>query len=441
LFLISADGGQPRQLHADFASATEPVWAPDGAHLLFMGRHPASGDEIWMTPVDGGEPVRTELRALCSRYGISFMHLDSWAAGSDYVVFSGVEGDAENLWRARISTSTWTFSDRPERLTFGVAEKEATVAAGGRIAFVNGARRVDIWSLPAHLEEGVGAGELERLTQSGATDTSSDSSERGHVITFRSNRSGTSDVWTKDIVTGRAFAVTSNAELESMPKISPDGSRVAFSLSGSEPRTIRVAVAAGGLAERVCQECGPPSGWSPDSSKIYYLAGFDSRTAIHILDLASGEHHPLVTHPEYPIYAPRMSFDGRWMAFKIDLPAGTTQVFAAPVEDEPPPFERWVKITDGGFWDDIPRWSPGGGMIYLVSDRDGFRCIWARRVDPTTKQPRGDVFPVQHFHQLRLSMLRLSLNEFELAVARDRLVFPLAELSGNIWLMEPAANP
>ena len=440
LFVVSVDGGQPRQLQADFASATEPIWAPDGSHLLFMGRHSTGGDEIWMTPLDGGEPLSTGLRALCSQYGISFMHLDSWAEGGGYVVFSGVEGDAENLWRARISTASWTFSNRPERLTFGVAEKEATVAAGGRIAFVNGMRRVDIWSLPVHSEEGVAAGEMERLTQSGATDTSSDTSVDGRVITFRSNRSGTSDVWTKDVVTGKETALTSNADLESIPKISPDGARVAFSLSGAEPGTIRIAGAAGGLAERVCADCGPPSGWSPDGAKIYYLTGFNGRVTVHLLDIASGKHHLLVEHPEYSVYAPRMSFDGRWMTFKVDLPAGTTQVYAAPVEDQPPPVERWATITDGGYWDDIPRWSPGGGTIYFVSDRDGFRCIWARRADPASKQPRGDVFPVQHLHQLRLSMLRLSLNEFELAVARERLVFPMAELSGNIWLMEPVAN-
>jgi hypothetical protein len=96
-----------------------------------------------------------------------------------------------------------------------------------------------------------------------------------------------------------------------------------------------------------------------------------------------------------------------------------------------------VKVTEGRTWDDLPRWSPGGNTVYFTSDWDGFRCIWARRLEPRTRQPQGEPFAVLHLHKMQLSMTTLRLSEFSLGVAPDRLVFPLAQVRGNIWLMEP----
>jgi dipeptidyl aminopeptidase/acylaminoacyl peptidase len=63
LFVISADGGEPRQLtEGDFAAAT-PTWSPDGMHLAFVSaRHEErdydNASDIWIIPVYGGEPRR-----------------------------------------------------------------------------------------------------------------------------------------------------------------------------------------------------------------------------------------------------------------------------------------------------------------------------------------------------------------------------------------------
>jgi hypothetical protein len=71
-------------------------------------------------------------------------------------------------------------------------------------------------------------------------------------------------------------------------------------------------------------------------------------------------------------------------------------------------------------------------MIYYVSDRDGFVCIWARRLDPATKKPADEPRAVVHFHNRHLSLG--SVYGLELSVAKDKLVFNLNEASGNIWL-------
>ena len=114
-----------------------------------------------------------------------------------------------------------------------------------------------------------------------------------------------------------------------------------------------------------------------------------------------------------------------------------SQVFVAPYRGHVRiEANEWIPVTQGWDADDKPRWSPNGNLLYFISDRDGFRCIWAQRLDPDTKRPVGEPFDVKHFHRARLSMLNVNLALLEISVARDRMVFCLGERTGNIWMAE-----
>jgi hypothetical protein len=73
----------------------------------------------------------------------------------------------------------------------------------------------------------------------------------------------------------------------------------------------------------------------------------------------------------------------------------------------------------------------------FVSHRDGFGCLWAQRLDARTKHPVGPQFAIHHFHDTRLSMMNVGLGLLEIDVARDKIVFGLGELTGNIWSLGP----
>ena len=90
-------------------------------------------------------------------------------------------------------------------------------------------------------------------------------------------------------------------------------------------------------------------------------------------------------------------------------------------------------MTSGEWWDDKPRWSPAGSLLYFISHRDGFRCIWAQRLDPLTRRPKDAPFAVDHFHNGRLSTMNVHVRAFSFEVSRDRLVFNMGEVTGNIW--------
>ena len=87
--------------------------------------------------------------------------------------------------------------------------------------------------------------------------------------------------------------------------------------------------------------------------------------------------------------------------------------------------------------DRFPAWSLDGNVLYFVSERDGFRCIYAQRLTPDTKEPMDHPMDVYHFHVARRSMMNFVNAEMaRLSVARNRIVFTLGERTGNLWMTE-----
>lgn len=135
----------------------------------------------------------------------------------------------------------------------------------------------------------------------------------------------------------------------------------------------------------------------------------------------------------FELYQAKFSPDDRAVAVEAVL-GDDSRLFIVPVENGVAgPAGRWIPIDHRGHWDDKPRWSPDGNLLYFLSDRDDYFCLWAQRVMAQTKQPVGAPFPVYHFHNARLSTANLFLNIAEIGVAKDKIIFGLGELTGNIW--------
>jgi hypothetical protein len=59
--------------------------------------------------------------------------------------------------------------------------------------------------------------------------------------------------------------------------------------------------------------------------------------------------------------------------------------------------------------------------------------IWARRLDPVTKKPRGQAFLVWAPPAQRNLFYG---HQFGPALGARQLIFPISESTGNIWLAE-----
>ncbi|MEO7271235.1 MAG: hypothetical protein ABIX28_26015 [Vicinamibacterales bacterium] len=96
----------------------------------------------------------------------------------------------------------------------------------------------------------------------------------------------------------------------------------------------------------------------------------------------------------------------------------------------------WTPLTDGTAFDDKPRWSHDGRLLYYLSDRDGFFNVWGRRFDGATGQPDGAPFQVTSFRTSQRMISPENISDAEIAVDAHRLVLPLTEVSSQIWLLE-----
>jgi Tol biopolymer transport system component len=233
----------------------------------------------------------------------------------------------------------------------------------------------------------------------------------------------------REFASGREAAIPVLAT----PLLSPDGRRMAYAKGGIYITSV-ASLDQIGDPQLACADCGRPCGFSPDGSKLIH------RTAggLGLLDLTTGEKMSLV-EARSTITEARISPDHRWIVFQ-ETAAGVSRIWLARFGTSPIPRSEWHPLTDGSGWDDRPRWSPDSNLLYFLSDRDGFRCIWAQRLDSVTKHPAGSPFAVYHSHESRCSLLSVNPVYAGLEVARDMLVFVNGQTAGNVWLAHLAGN-
>ena len=188
------------------------------------------------------------------------------------------------------------------------------------------------------------------------------------------------------------------------------------------------------MAQPICEGCGRPTDWSADGGRIYYVETLGTRGSVVRLDVASGEKVELL-QSERALRGARVSPDGGWMFFKEVFAAREERLWIASLRGPAPVPEReWIPASEGRLGFPTGCWGPDANLVYLLSERDGFRCIWAQRLEPGSKRPRGAVFPVQHFHGALSMMPIQDASTIGLRAARDRLFFSLVESTGNVWL-------
>src|SRR5207248_10463536 len=132
---------------------------------------------------------------------------------------------------------------------------------------------------------------------------------------------------------------------------------------------------------------------------------------------------------------PQFSRDHRWVSFHSIPNPLRRQILVAPalaggaIEES-----QWVPVTDGQGLDRNATFSPDSSLLYFLSERDGFRCIWAQRLDRQLR-PQGVAFAVVHLHHSKRSLGAGATGAIGLAAAPGKLIFSAAEYYGNIWIL------
>ncbi len=81
-------------------------------------------------------------------------------------------------------------------------------------------------------------------------------------------------------------------------------------------------------------------------------------------------------------------------------------------------------------------WSLTSDIVYLLLDTDGFRCVYAQRIDPASGALRGTPYAVLHFHGNEAVAAGVSTS-FGNAVSEDGFVYEAIDMRSDIWKLTP----
>jgi len=422
LYIMPSSGGPARELQTDLLGVRDPVWSPDSTQLLVLGSDPKSGTADWyLLPVNAGPPVALHIPERSARSYIP----RAWLG--DFIYFE----DGRDVWRIRILGSQLRWE--AQRITAGTSTHSGlsagiTSAGVPLLAFSSDETNVDIWQIPADLARGKVTGEPQRLTKSLASERGSVvSGDRRKVVFLRGSRA-----WVKDLDTGREIE---GPESEYIPTLNYDGSLVAYDAGGKVWLATPQQQSPSALGDKLSHVTDftrdgkyaliVPRGGStdPETRKVF------------LIDLETRQQSLLTQHASWFISGGRLSPDEHWFVTHAISSTTARQMFAAPFRTSVPvSSDEWIMLTDGRHLDRSPQWAPDGKLIYFLSTRDGFQCVWAVSFDAATRKP-GTPFPVYHAHAPGLTMDFIAdTSMVGLSVTNKGLIVSMQELKANVWL-------
>jgi eukaryotic-like serine/threonine-protein kinase len=449
VYVIPSAGGSAIEVSTGLWVAGAPVWSLDSKYLLVFGEkkpepHFEEAPDWWVLPAHGGTPVQTGAYRTFAAQGLRLTAVDVTPYPSDWVgdkvLFSANFGDSVDVWGVPIRARDWQITGKATRLTSVAGEAvSASAASDGEVVFSNLSQQTHLWSLPIDVD-GIPKHAPKQVTDSAAAEYWPSVSPDGSQLAFTSTRTGKERIWLKNLNTGKESPLPSTGHNQEFPKFSPDGRRIAFTDVEQEAMekhkaTIYIVTLDGMVVQKTTDGGDWVWTWSPDGR--YLLCKWGEVRYIKLLDTNSGKWSEFIRDPERDLFQPTFSPDGRWLAFM-----SMSGLLVAPYRGPQGIAKQdYAQVTSGGIFDDKPRWSANGSILYFTSDRDGSRCLWSQHLDPKTKAPNGAPAPVYHFHSGRRSIGNVGFAFSDITVTRDAIIFAQTELKGNLWTVASRDKP
>ena len=263
IYVMDADGVNPRRLTNNPAKDLAPSWSPDGKRIAFISER-------------DGHPDRNP----------------GWFTSEIYVM--DADGSNQiNLTNHPSDDGFLSWSPDGKRIAFE-SDRDAEGNPHG----------IDIYVMDAD------GGNQQRLTTNLTSDQYPSWSPDGQRIVFSAQREGhvenkfgiTDEIYVMDADGGNQQRLTDNRNNDWDPAWSPDGKRIAFAADrkgDAEKLDIYVMDADGGNQQQLTNNRGWDSSpsWSPDSRRIAFTSEREGNYDIYVMDADGGNLQNLTNDP------------------------------------------------------------------------------------------------------------------------------------------------
>jgi len=190
-------------------------------------------------------------------------------------------------------------------------------------------------------------------------------------------------IWLYDLSRETLTRFTFEGTSNQYPVWTPDGKRIAFRSNKEGPLNIywQIADGSGGL-ERLsaADEAQTPNSWSPDGRLLAFMELTTPGQNIWVLRIGDRKAEPF-TGTAFVNGAPEFSPDGHWLAYISDE-SGHREIY---VQAYPGPGGRWQVSTDGGT---EPVWNRNGRELFYRNGDKMMAVDVAARPAFTSGRPR-----------------------------------------------------